>query len=72
MISLYTPLDMLVNCRVGSLEKIVFAVNINYRVNCRVGSLENVQDVNFSELMVNCRVGSLEKNQGRDNNDNDS
>ena len=51
---------LVVNCRVGSLEKTVYYPVRIRGVNCRVGSLENHLERTAHAFTVNCRVGSLE------------
>ena len=51
---------MTVNCRVGSLEIVLFCNLALVCVNCRVGSLESNGTAVIMAREVNCRVGSLE------------
>lgn len=53
-------LDNVVNCRIGSLEKVLSNVFCIVQVNCRIGSLENLLAVCVIGHCVNCRIGSLE------------
>ena len=50
----------IVNCRIGSLEKLIHDCNDQAIVNCRIGSLEIRQIERFRRALVNCRIGSLE------------
>ena len=49
--------NVLVYCRVGSLEMLFFYIYICFAVHCRVGSLETYSCNWFSEYCVHCRVG---------------
>ena len=51
---------VLVNCRIGSLEKPEEPEGSFGRVNCRIGSLENLDNAIAAAGGVNCRIGSLE------------
>ena len=53
--------QLMVNCRIGSLEKQGNASHFFGRVNCRIGSLEKKSISIMAGQRVNCRIGSLEK-----------
>ena len=52
--------DLLVNCRIGSLESQDGGRAGRALVNCRIGSLEKHTDYEHIDIIVNCRIGSLE------------
>ena len=51
---------IVVNCRIGSLEKYDEYVLEECNVNCRIGSLEKKMELVEAVRSVNCRIGSLE------------
>jgi len=52
--------ELMVYCRVGSLEKQLLLTCIFFSVYCRVGSLEMIIFNALVLTAVYCRVGSLE------------
>ena len=59
MATMKTPIKI-VNCRIGSLENVLYTGIQLVTVNCRIGSLENQSRYNANLEPVNCRIGSLE------------
>ena len=60
MLMTHPSILLVVNCRIGSLERHTHRVDADINVNCRIGSLE-MDEVKETILnVVNCRVGSLE------------
>ena len=49
-----------VNCRIGSLEILLYIAQSLWQVNCRIGSLEMRALFHRTSRRVNCRIGSLE------------
>ena len=60
MVMTVTVLFLLVNCRIGSLEKEFKQFLYDDIVNCRIGSLEMKSWSRNFGRKVNCRIGSLE------------
>ena len=53
--------EVIVNCRIGSLESTARKPVVAHIVNCRIGGLEKTRGVLIKNSTVNCRIGSLEK-----------
>lgn len=58
--NLFFWFKLIVNCRIGSLEKKPIRHECLHRVNCRIGSLEKQLIYPPCQGGVNCRIGSLE------------
>ena len=52
--------QLVVHCRIGSLEICVDVVGLGGAVHCRIGSLEKSHLVEHIKDIVHCRIGSLE------------
>ena len=64
--------NVLVNCRIGSLEIALCVLVTAILVNCRIGSLEKLHNRYGCHLRVNCRIGSLETEHFKDRMENAS
>ncbi len=54
-------LQLIVHCRIGSLESKQYENKYLRNVHCRIGSLERKQRGVILTARVHCRIGSLEK-----------
>ena len=52
--------EILVHCRIGSLEMLADQDGYHVCVHCRIGSLEKMRGSFTIGLKVHCRIGSLE------------
>ena len=49
-----------IHCRVGSSEKLAYALEMAKQIHCRVGSSEMPDGTRKVQVQIHCRVGSSE------------